>query len=191
MKQGRRIFSMLILSGFMALVLACWPQQAQAANTADDILGAATHQAAEQHKIVFFEFGASWCSQCRRLERFLADPANAPIIQKYFVLSDVHVQEKHGKHPELETPGAEKMLEGFGGTEGVPFIVFVNTDGKALATSNRPVDGKSRGENIGYPDAPEEIDWFMTMLHKSVPTMSADEAATLETSLKAKSTSKH
>ncbi len=171
------------------LVLGCLPGWALPPKTAQDILADAANRAAAEHKILFFEFGASWCSQCRRLETFLSAPENAPIVQKYFVLADVNVQEKLGKHPELETPGAEKLLEWFGGTESVPFIVFVDANGKGIVTSNRPVAGKSQGDNIGYPDAPEEIDWFMTMLKKGVPTISTEEAKTLERWLMQKSSS--
>jgi thiol-disulfide isomerase/thioredoxin len=95
------------LFGLLVLAPNCWQAHAQGANTAQEILAEATHRAAEQHKIVFFEFGASWCLQCHRLDGFLSSPAIAPIVQKYFVVVDVHYQEKVGKHPELETPGAE------------------------------------------------------------------------------------
>jgi thioredoxin-related protein len=171
------------------LVLSCLSGWALSPKTAQDILTDAANSAAAEHKILFFEFGASWCSQCRRLEAFLSAPENAPIVHKYFVLAGVNVQEKLGKHPELDTPGAQKLLEGFGGMESVPFIVFVDAKGKGIVTSNRLVPGKSQGDNIGYPDAPEEIDWFMRMLKKGVPTMSAEEAKTLETWLKQKSSS--
>jgi len=54
-----------------------------------------------------------------------------------------------------------------------------NTDAKGnlivnTLNSNRPgKDGK--GENIGHPMQPYEVDWFMTMLEKAVPTMTPDE----------------
>ncbi len=38
--------------------------------------------------------------------------------------------------------------------------------------------------NIGYPSAPEEIDWFVSMLNKAVPTMTADETRTIDSWLK-------
>ncbi len=172
------------LLGLMMLALSCWSSQAMAAKTAQEILTEATHQAAEQHKIVFFEFGASWCSQCHRLDAFLSSPEIAPIVQKYFVLANVHFQEKEGKHPELETPGADKLMAQFGNPEGVPYIVFFDANGNAIVTSSRRVEGKKRGDNIGYPDAPEEIDWFMTMLKESVPTMNADETQQIESWLR-------
>jgi hypothetical protein len=35
------------------------------------------------------------------------------------------------------------------------------------------------GENIGYPVKPEEIEWFMTMLKRSVPDLEQSEALTV------------
>jgi hypothetical protein len=40
-------------------------------------------------------------------------------------------------------------------------------------------DGKP-GENIGYPGEPQEVDWFVVMLRKALPQMTAEESATLE-----------
>ncbi|MGA7791436.1 MAG: hypothetical protein WCA19_00265 [Candidatus Acidiferrales bacterium] len=49
----------------------------------------------------------------------------------------------------------------FGGASGgVPFLVFLDAQGRLLINSNRPVKRKSNGENIGYPALPVEIDWF-------------------------------
>jgi len=110
------------------------------------------------------------------------------MVEKYFVLAKVHIDEEHGKHPELNTPGSEELRKKLGGSEGVPFFVFLDAQGQAIATSNRPVEGKTRGENIGYPDAPEEIDWFMAMLKKSVPAMTEEEAQRIEGWLKGAST---
>jgi len=44
----------------------------------------------------------------------------------------------------------------------------------------RPREGGRSAENIGYPDKPEEVDWFMTMVGKPAPRMTHDEAGTLE-----------
>jgi len=167
--------SIAILSGALG--------RAQPATTAQEILAEATRRADSQHKIVFFDFSASWCTQCRRLDSFLSSPEIAPIVQKYFVLADVHYQENEGKHPELETPGADALMKQFGKPQGVPYFVFFDSNGQAIATSERPVTG-----NIGYPDAPEEIDWFMTMLRKAVPQMDLDERMSIESWLKRAST---
>jgi hypothetical protein len=72
---------------------------------------------------------------------------------------------------------------------GIPFYAFLNSGGEMIANSIRLADGKpaasSPGKaNIGYPEKPEEIAWFMTMLKKAVPAMSSDETATVETCLR-------
>ena len=36
------------------------------------------------------------------------------------------------------------------------------------------------GGNIGHPDKPEEVDWFLVMLAKAVPRMTMEESAVLE-----------
>jgi thiol-disulfide isomerase/thioredoxin len=171
------------------LALSAWHGNAQGSKSAQQILAEATQRAAADHKTVLFDLGASWCINCRRLDAFLAKPEIAPIVEKYFVLADVHYDEKVGKHPELETPGSDALMARFGGDQGVPFFVFFDAGGNAIVTSARPVKGNKQGENIGYPDAPEEIAWFMTMLDKAVPTMTADERMKIESTLKHMSTS--
>jgi hypothetical protein len=53
-----------------------------------------------------------------------------------------------------------------------------------LVNSNRPAKGKDKGGNVGYPAAPEEIDWFMQMLRKTLPTLAESDALTIETWLR-------
>lgn len=40
------------------------------------------------------------------------------------------------------------------------------------------------GKNIGYPDQPEEVEWFLQMIQKAAPKISQSELAALETALK-------
>lgn len=54
-----------------------------------------------------------------------------------------------------------------------------------IVNSNRPdKDGKAGG-NIGHPFQPHEIDWFMAMLSKAAPEMTANERATIKRWLRA------
>jgi thioredoxin-related protein len=166
---------MLLLSLFGSPVFAKQPARA------DQIFENAKAEAAQQHKLIFLVFGASWCGPCHRLDAFLTSPETRPIVQKYFVLAKLNVDEKKGKHPELETPGAENMLAKLGGANaGVPFIVFLDATGSPIVDSRPLVDGRPEGENIGYPAQPKEVDWFMAMLKKAVPSMTADESRTIE-----------
>jgi hypothetical protein len=99
-------------------------------------------------------------------------------VEKYFVTVHFTVQESEGKKA-LETPGGEEFLNSVGGPSGLPYLAFLDEKGTLIVNSLRPVDGK-KPENIGHPDAPEEVDWFMTMVGKAAPHMTHDEAATLE-----------
>jgi thiol:disulfide interchange protein len=177
------------IAALITLALGAAHIDAQPSKTAQQILAAATQRAAAEHKVVFLDLGATWCVNCHRLDAFLASPQIAPIVDKYFVFAGIHYDEKMGKHPELETPGSEALMAQFGGEQGVPFFMFFDVNGDAIVTSARPVKGNRLGENIGYPNAPEEIDWFMAMLQKAVPSMSEDEAKEIRSTLKHSSTS--
>lgn len=155
---------------------------------AERVLADAKVQAVGEHKNIFLTFQASWCEPCHQLEAFVREPGIYAILEKYFVFANVNVAEEGGKHPELESPGAEELLAKLGGVSGgaagLPYIVMLNEKAQPMIDSNRPVHGKQRSENIGYPAAPQEIYWFMVMLKKSVPAMTDEESRTIEARLK-------
>jgi thiol-disulfide isomerase/thioredoxin len=154
---------------------------AQQRPSAEAVLATAKSEAVAEHKPIFLVFGASWYPPCRQMEAFMGDPKIRPILEKYFVIATLNVLEQRGKHPELNSPGSEKLLGDFGGESmGVPFIVFVDDQGQLIVNSNRPVKRKPAGENIGYPAVPAEIDWFLTMLKRTVPTLPKADADTIE-----------
>src|SRR6516162_9133546 len=97
----------LITTIVVCVLLTCTASAASPPASVDQVLAGAQAQAASQHKLVFFVFGASWCGPCHALDRFLSAPDIRTIIEKYFVLAGVHIQEEMGKHPELNTPGAD------------------------------------------------------------------------------------
>lgn len=179
-----------VLAGALLVVSSLPVQARQKSSSAEEIFAEAEAQAEQQHKLIFFEFGASWCGPCHALDRFMEAPEIAPILEKYFVFAKVHIDEERGKHPELNTPGSKEMMDKLGGFQGVPFIVFFRSNGEMIVTSERPVEGKKHGRNIGYPDAPEEIDWFMVMLKKSVPEIREEEARKIEEWLRSASRKK-
>jgi len=149
---------------------------------ADKVLAQAETQAGEQQKAVLLVFGASWCKYCHLFEKFLGAPEIEPIFAKHFVIAHVGVYEELGKHPELNHPGSDKLVKEFGDADvgGLPFIVFLDARGQMIINSNRPIEKKVGGENIGYPSAPEEIDWFMVMIRKAAPMLSEAESETVE-----------
>jgi thioredoxin-related protein len=179
---------------FVALIsLVGTSLSAQAPAPATQVFQTARIQASRQEKLIFLVFGASWCPPCHQLDAFWAAKETRPIVQKYFVVAKLNVEEEAGKHPELNSPGGVELMAQFGGMNaagksgGVPFLVFTNANGESIVNSNRPVAGKPRGENIGYPARPEEIDWFMEMLKKALPSMTQGESRTVENWLRKQS----
>lgn len=72
------------------------------------------------------------------------------------------------------------MWKRLGGSGGPPFFAFLDARGNEIVNSNRPgKDGKAP-ENIGHPSEPEEVDWFLAMVHKAVPQITREESDTLE-----------
>jgi thiol-disulfide isomerase/thioredoxin len=146
--------------------------------TAADILDHAKAQAAAEHKNILVIYSASWCGPCHEFEAFMKDPGTGPILLRYFVPASVDVGEEARGHVERNTPGGEKLMASFTGgpNEGYPFLVMLTPRGDPIV--NSLIGGRS-GKNIGYPSAPQEIVWFMTMLQQSTPTMTPAETKTI------------
>jgi thiol-disulfide isomerase/thioredoxin len=146
---------------------------------AETILAAAQKQAKHEHKGIFLIFGASWCGPCKRLDAFLNEPTNRSVIEKYFIVTRLTVAEQYGGNPKLNTPGGDKLFTQFGGPgNSVPFLVLLNNKANLITNSNRPI-GNDKIDNIGYPDEPLEILWFVSMLKQAAPAMSDSEEKTL------------
>ncbi len=95
------------------------------------------------------------------------------------------VQESE-KNKALENPGADAFMSKFGGAKaGLPFFAFLDEKGEMLANTMRPADGSDKGGNIGHPFEPKEVDWFLVMVKKAAPSITADELKTLESRLRA------
>lgn len=144
-------------------------------------------RAKAEHKTVLLSFHASWCGWCHKFEDFLKRDDIKAIWDKRFVMVWLTVLESPDKK-NMENPGGDEWLKKTGGDNGgIPFMALFNGDGVMKTTSNRPSDPdntKDKGGNIGYPAAPEEIAWFMKMLEKGAPNVTASERATIEAALK-------
>ena len=171
----------LVLSA--ALIAA--PTQAHSAAVDDPGANAAAvmtqvkRQAASSHKNILLSFGASWCVNCRLFDKFLADPAIHPIMEKAFVYADLNTGERDGDTRHTNIPGGQKLQASLGGKDsGYPYLVMLDPSGQPIVDSIAPGDQGHPG-NIGYPAAPYEVDWFMEMLKKAAPSLTAQETETV------------
>jgi hypothetical protein len=140
--------------------------------TADVLLSWARAKASTEQKSIFIYFGASWWRWCRRLWAFLHRPDIRFVFEKAFVPVMLTVLQKRANL------GADALLNQFGGPAGLPYYAFLDAKGALI------VNSKLKGQNIGYPGQPEEIDWFIQMMKKAAPKMSADDLKTIETALR-------
>lgn len=174
--------SMLVLVGVLALGLA----SAQTPPPAEKLVADAKQKAAASGKAVFVRFTASWCGWCHRMQSVLDSPSVKPIWSKYFESVAVVVLENGDKKP-LENPGGDAMMEAQGGKgQGIPYFFFVDAkSGKTIVNSLMPAVGDKKPANVGCPYAPEEIAFFVKLLEKAAPKMTAAERATIEEGFKA------
>jgi hypothetical protein len=95
------------------------------------------------------------------------------------------VQEAEEKKS-LNTPGGDEFLVRVGGKgQGVPFFAFLDSGGGLIVNAIAPQRADHAAGNIGHPYEPHEVDWFMVMLSKAAPGMTADERSTIEKWLRA------
>jgi hypothetical protein len=67
-----------------------------------------------------------------------------------------------------------------GENAGLPFYAFLDSNGSMIVNSIEPSGDGRKGGNIGHPDEPHEVDWFLTMLGKAAPRMTVEEKAPIE-----------
>lgn len=161
---------------------------AQKIPKAGEIVKEAEAKAVDQNKAIFLVFGASWCDPCHQMDLFLATPEVAAIFSKYFVTEEVSVGEAAAGHPEWDNPGADTLMMKYGGigsngSASLPFIAILDQKAKLIANSNRPGKAGAADTGTGFPTEPQEIKWFLDMLEKAAPSMTAEETRTIQDAL--------
>lgn len=176
-----RLIGAVALAVIVAFPLTLRAASPNAGPSAAAILQNAESQARAQHKNIMLDFGASWCINCKLYDRMIDDPSVGPILSHHFVFITMNTGERPNDSRHANTPGAVAFEDSVGGKgAGWPFLVILNPDGKPLIDSNRPDSKSPSGKsNIGYPAAPEEVDWFVTMLRRTTPSISQHDVDTV------------
>jgi hypothetical protein len=173
----------------LAFLFAGTISAAPKTQSAWEILKAAQTKAADQNKSIFLIFGASWCEACHQLDTFLALPDVAPIVDQHFVIAHLTFGEGDAGHPDWDTPGCGDLIAKYGGVSSsgmvaLPFIAFLDAKAKLIVNSNITTKAKNKGASTGFPTAPDEIKWFLAMLEKAAPTLTADDFHKIEAGLR-------
>jgi thiol-disulfide isomerase/thioredoxin len=139
--------------------------------SAQEVFDAGKKKAAEEQKLIFLHFGATWCGPCQVLEEWMSRPDIHGMLDKVFV--DVKIDTGANF-------GAEELLTEFSPeASGIPWFAILNsTDSKPIATCMN-----EKAENIGFPDAAEGIDHFVKMF-EATGRFSKDQLEQIRTSLK-------
>jgi len=121
------------------------------------VFAAALDKARKEKKHVFVRVGAPWCGWCVRMDKFLARPEVAKILEKDYVVVKIDLTRMTGAKAvvaEIRKPSE---------AGGIPWFAFLDGSGKILITSTKPGGG-----NIGFPVDPEkEIPHFVAMLKQT------------------------
>lgn len=102
------------------------------------------------------------------------------ITEKAFVVQRIDVGEFKNDAKQINTRGGAELRSALGGVgePGFPFFVMTDEEGNSLVNSYR--DGNTSG-NVGYPALPEEIDWYVEMLRRAAPSLTAAELTATRT----------
>lgn len=154
---------------FTVFVLLLSQNEIKAQSHTSELLEQAMTIAQAENKNIFVKFEASWCSWCKKMTNNMKTEATSELFTSNYVLLPIVVNETAEK-TRLENPGSRELLSSYkGDTSGLPFWVILDQNMAIIADSFN-----SKGENLGCPATPDEIDIFIAKL-KDTSELSEDE----------------
>jgi thiol:disulfide interchange protein len=108
-------------------------------------IDAALAEAAATKRRVLVDFGGDWCTDCKVLDLYLHEPANAALAEKHYVVVHVNVGDRG-----IEENFDVAQRYGIPLRKGVPALAVLDGDGRVLYSqrngefeSMRSMDSKS------------------------------------------------
>ena len=131
--------SFLVLPAGLLFAVACaMPPALIGQSTGDDASQAvaqAVAAARRSQRHVLMNFGAEWCLECRLLERTLAEPAIAAVLDANFIVVPVHVGRMVGQNYAEQNIDLVRKYGLFKSKEdtGIPYVVVLDSEGRVVA----------------------------------------------------------
>jgi len=170
----------VLLSSILFASAALCAQVAEKPAPAPELVTKFVKNAAAADKKTIVAFHASWCGWCKRLESYLEMPDIKPIIDKYYSVLWLTVNERESNKA-LENPGADSFLKKWtnGVNTGIPFYVVLDSKEEVLASSILPLKPGDKPGNIGFPGDETERKAFISFLKIGAPRITVPEEAAL------------
>jgi hypothetical protein len=161
-----RITVCLLFSVLLTLVSCSWYDSLRGVSIADKIRANALATAKKEGKLVLLVFGIHDKSWSDRLDQFHADPQVSSVLDKYFVLARI----------DMEQPGGTEMYLQRG-ERGAPAFSILDARGTHLSDSGQAE------ENFGFPNNPDQVDRYVEALKTACPVLTDDEVKILRQKL--------
>jgi hypothetical protein len=161
------IRDLIILTAIAAIVAASFayyyrPRPSLAEKNRD----AALKQAKKEDKLVLLVFAVHSEGWSDRLDAFHADAAVRGVLEKYFVLKRIDVEEPGGMEMYMER-----------GPRGVPAFSILDTKGSVISDSGQG------NENFGFPNSDNQVDRYIDALTAASPNLKEYETTLLRMKL--------
>lgn len=157
-----------------ASYVAAWAAPAAASDSAGEIVARERQLARADGRGVLISFYASWCAWCTPMMAVLEDPPVRRVIEPRFRMLHVRALERREEQRALQLPGADELFLTFAHPSvGLPFLAFIDGEGRVTASSF----AGPNGENIGFPVGAADLAAFDAMIARAAPNVTARERA--------------
>jgi hypothetical protein len=156
----------LLFSVLLILASCSWYNSLRGVSIADKIRADALATAKSNAKLVLLVFGMHDKGWSDRLDEYHADPDVSNVLNKYFVIARIDIEQPGGMEMYLQR-----------GERGAPAFSILDPSGALLSDSGQA------DENFGFPNNPEQVDRYIAVLKSACPKLTDDDITILRQKL--------